>query len=389
MVPLQKIPDELTNFIARHNLVRADVLAAEQPAPFQQALTQVAGLTLRSFAELAGQPSSRELLWSAAREAAATEPGAPATNAAGSSLLRKVLDDRYHGTVSSTAAAAHVSAATVSHLLERVPAAALTIIGEAVAEQHWTAQQLADWLRPRRHAPLPLAPPPAPPAPRPLPTKAEPEAPGWLAKPTNVLLVLMTLVAVGEFGYILKLRSGNSAGPGAVGQYAATAAVSQPARSTAVEPAVLMLRGEGRQLIKAKSTESKLYQLLLTPDEEADLTDPARNLIGFDRISFTDNEAKLNSEALWQLANVASILKSFPNAKLKIGGYSGNSGKPLNDLLLSKHRAEAVKKALENFGVAADHLTAVGYGALDSSAPRVTEAGRALNYRVSLQVTQQ
>jgi outer membrane protein OmpA-like peptidoglycan-associated protein len=384
MVPLQQLPDELTKYIAQHKLVRADILAAEQPATLQQAIAQAAGLTLRSFAELAGQPSSREVLWNTVREAAAA-PGTPATNEAGRSLLRQVLDDRYHGTVSATAAAAQVSVATVHHLFERVPAAALAFIGEAVAEQHWTAQQLADWLRPRRHAPLPVSPAPVvAAAPRPLP-KATPAAPGWLARPAHLLLVLMTVVAVAEFGYILKLRRNGAADsdttPGVV-----TAATSYPATSNAAEPGVP--KSGSFQPIKAKSTESKLYQLLLAPANEAIPADPASNWIGFDRITFADNDAKLNSEALWQLANVASILKRFPEARLKIGGYSGNSGKPLNDLLLSKRRAEAAKKALENFGVAADHLTAVGYGPLDSSAPHTAKAGQALSYRVSLQVTQ-
>jgi OOP family OmpA-OmpF porin len=41
-----------------------------------------------------------------------------------------------------------------------------------------------------------------------------------------------------------------------------------------------------------------------------------------------------------------------------------------------------------SLGVPADRLAAVGYGVLDNIASNDTEEGRALNRRVSLQVTQ-
>ena len=405
MVSLQNMPDEITKFIAQHSLMRADVLAIEQPAQLQQATTQVANVTVRSFAELAGQASNRDVLWNAAREAAAAGPGAATTSATGSTLLKKVLDDRYHGTVNATSAETGVSVATVSYLLELVPAVALAIIGDAVAEYRWTAQQVAEWLRPRHHAPV------VPPAPvvasRPVPAVAHSSS-SWFAKPANVLLVVVSVVAVAEFGYILNTRSGEQATAETVatatsssvatpaassgtasGQYTAipvtNIAVARP--KTAV-PVVLKLKNGVRQVIGANSTESKLYQFLIDPSKEIDPNDPTKDWIGFDRIYFDTNKATLTNESLWQLSNVASILKRFPAAKIKIGGYTDNSGKPLTNLLLSKHRAEAAKEALVSLGVPADHLVAAGYGVLDNIASNDTEEGRALNRRVSLQVTE-
>jgi outer membrane protein OmpA-like peptidoglycan-associated protein len=402
------MPDEVTSFIAQHNLVRADVLATEQPLPLQQAIVQVVDLTMRSFAELAGQPSNRDMLWSAAREAAAAGPGAATTSAAGGNLLKKVLNDRYHGTVNTTAAEAGISAGAVVHLLELVPAATLAVIGDAVAEQHWTAQQLAEWLRPRQHTPVAPVVPVAPAAlPSPLPA-AVPSTSSWFAKPANALLVLVSIVAVAEFGYILNTRSDDavaaetvatidSSTPGdapavrpvAPGQYAAIPVANlSAARPKAAVPVVLKLKNGVRQVIGANSTESKLYQFLIDPSKEVDLTDPTKEWIGFDRIYFDSNKATLTNESLWQLSNVASILKRFPTAKIKIGGYTDNSGKPLTNLLLSKQRAEAAKEALVSLGVPADRLAAAGYGVLDNIASNDTEEGRALNRRVSLQVTQ-
>lgn len=395
MVPLQKMPDELTSFIARHNLVRADVLAIEQPAALQHALGQVASVVMRSFAEMAGQASSRAALWQAASAAAAAGPGAAATSATGGNLLKKTLDDRYHGTLNTAAAEAGVSTATAGHLLELVPAAALAVVGEVVAEQGWNAQQLAEWLRPRQHAPVP--PPVAVAAPLPPPAVAT-SSPSWFARPANVLLVLVSVVAAAEFGYILSSRD-NSATPTEVaaasapapasGQYAAIPVANLvAARPKAAVPVVLKLKGGVRQVIGANSTESKLYQFLIDPSKEVDPADPTKDWIGFDRIYFDSNKATLTNESLWQLSNVASILKRFPTAKIKIGGYTDSSGRPLVNLLLSKHRAEAAKEALVSLGVPAARLAAAGYGALDNIASNDTEEGRALNRRVSLQVTQ-
>jgi OOP family OmpA-OmpF porin len=397
MVLLQKMPEEVTSFILKHNLVRADIQALEQPESLQHAILQVAGLVMRSFAELAGQASNRDMLWSAGREAAAAGPEAAATSATGGNFLRQVLDDRYHGTISTTAAKAGVSMATVSYLLGLVPAAALAIIGAIGAEQHWTAQQLADWLRPRHNAPVaPAAPIPVP---RPIPVPAAvPSSQARLAKPTNVLLVLMTLVAAAEFGYILATRPSASIATETVAAADVPASgsvtasenhkgASSAARPVAVVPAVLKLKGRTRQLISPTSTESKLYRLLLDPGKRVS-ADPTKDWIRFNRIHFEDDKSTFTAESMWQLANVASILKRFPAAKVRIGDHTDNVGKPNTNRLLSQQRAEATKQILVSLGVPADHLVAMSYDALDTITSSDAEVSRSLKHHVSLQVTQ-
>ncbi len=400
MVLLQKMPDEITSFILEHNLVRADIQALEQPEPLQQAILQIAGLVMRSFAELAGQADNRDMLWSAGREAAAAGPEAAATSATGGNFLRKVLDDRYHGTISATAAKAGVSMATVSYLLGLVPAATLAIIGAIGAEQHWTAQQLAEWLRPRHS--VPVAPVPAAPVPAPRPVSvpaALPNSPSWFARPTNVLLVVMTLIAVAEFGYILATRPGAGvatetvAATDGAADDSGTASVhhlanSSTTRPVAIVPAMLKLKSGARQLIKATSTESKLYQLLLDPSKQVSSAEPTKDWIRFDRIHFEADKSTFTSESMWQLANVASILRRFPAAKVRIGDHTDNAGKPSTNRLLSQQRAEATKKVLVSLGVPADHLVAMGYDALDTITGSDAKVSRALKHHVSLQVTQ-
>ena len=83
----------------------------------------------------------------------------------------------------------------------------------------------------------------------------------------------------------------------------------------------------------------------------------------FDRLSFASGSTELDMDASKaQLDNIVAILAAFPNAKLKVGGYTDNDGPADANKKISQKRAEAVVKALTDAGVAADRLEAEGYG---------------------------
>lgn len=418
MITLQNFSEETEKFIQQNELTQSKIFADEQPERLQAALKQVIALLVPSIAELVGQPDGQEIVWHTARETTSShdiETGqntatlAPQRDAA--SLVKSVLSDRYHGTVNAIAKKTGVKTAAVSQLLDIAAITSFELLGSLLAENKWNAQQLAEWLRPIR---------PAGAATEPQSTQTLSSLPtgatsvpvyrgvptAWFSNHTNLLLAAVSLIAVAELGYIVATRpnaaeveiaaatdgarpaesSGSSAG-----QYTAIPASSiLPAKSSpkAVVPVVLKLKDGLRQVIGASSTESKLYQFLIDPGQEVDPIDPTKGWIGFDRIYFETNKATLTNESLWQLSNVASILKRFPVAKIKIGGYTDSTGNPINNLRLSKARAEAAKSSLVSLGVPADHLTAVGYGALDNITTNKTEEGRSLNRRVSLQVTE-
>ncbi|MBL7952815.1 MAG: protein translocase subunit SecD [Flavobacteriales bacterium] len=107
----------------------------------------------------------------------------------------------------------------------------------------------------------------------------------------------------------------------------------------------------------------------------------------FDRVTFETGSAKLdaaNSEA--QLNNLVEVLKAYPAVKLKIGGYTDNTGDAAANKKLSDERAKAVTAALVAKGVAADRLEAEGYGSDHAVATNDTEEGRAQNRRMALRV---
>ncbi|AWM34160.1 OmpA family protein [Hymenobacter nivis] len=402
MTTLHNMPEDIKNFLRTHSSAPTGPLAAEHQVGVQLAISRVADLVMSTFEELAGQPSGRDSLWNAARAAhTAPQPDADAD------LVKTALDDRYHGKVHSVATATGIQTASVNQLVERVSGAALSIMGGLVAQNSWTAQELSQWLRPQPGAAsaagAPLA---AEFAAASTAAGAPAVASSWVARHANALLLSVGLIAVAEFGYILGTRtpdaevaavssaapaldaSAPSGRPYTAVPVANLTSAADAARGKTAVPVVLKLKNGVRQIIGSNSTESKLYQFLIDPTKEVDLLNPSKGWIGFDRIYFESNKAILTNESLWQLSNIASILKRFPAAKVKLGGYTDSSGSPYINLRLSQERAKAAMATLVSMGVPADRLTSTGYGALDGLASNDTQEGRSLNRRVSMQVVQ-
>ena len=78
------------------------------------------------------------------------------------------------------------------------------------------------------------------------------------------------------------------------------------------------------------------------------------------------------------------MLKQSPQLKIEIGGHTDNVGQAASNKTLSQARAQTVMKAIVEGGIAANRLTAAGYGQEYPIGDNRTEAGRAKNRRVEL-----
>lgn len=83
----------------------------------------------------------------------------------------------------------------------------------------------------------------------------------------------------------------------------------------------------------------------------------------FDHVNFKIGSAtELEAGSQGQLDNLLAILKAYPSAKIKIGGYTDKTGNEADNVKLSQSRANFIKKWLSDKGVAAQVLEAQGYG---------------------------
>jgi outer membrane protein OmpA-like peptidoglycan-associated protein len=107
----------------------------------------------------------------------------------------------------------------------------------------------------------------------------------------------------------------------------------------------------------------------------------------FDNLNFDLGKATLLPESEKQLDNIAEILKAFPTAKVKVGGYTDAAGNAASNLKLSSDRANAAKAGLEKRGVGAQVAGAEGYGSKFATLPATApEEERMKDRRVSLSV---
>lgn len=107
----------------------------------------------------------------------------------------------------------------------------------------------------------------------------------------------------------------------------------------------------------------------------------------FDRLLFDTGKATLQAASLEQLTNIAAILKAYPQVRIRIGGYTDNTGDPAANLRLSEERANNVMDELVKLGIDPERMNARGYGAENPVADNSTEDGRQKNRRISLRVT--
>ena len=104
-------------------------------------------------------------------------------------------------------------------------------------------------------------------------------------------------------------------------------------------------------------------------------------------IRFELNGAELTPDAKIVLGESADVLKRCPSYKVQIHAYTDNIGSREHNLVLSGHRAHAVRTYFVERGIALSRLESRGYGESNPAANNETKAGRAMNRRVELKLT--
>lgn len=120
------------------------------------------------------------------------------------------------------------------------------------------------------------------------------------------------------------------------------------------------------------------------PEKAPPLFTPEKKSLILEGVNFEYDSATLSPDSFSVLDRVATSLKDWPEVRVEIGGYTDSRGSDAYNAKLSGRRAEAVRQYLVAKGVAAERMTAKGYGEAKPIADNATEEGRARNRRVEL-----
>lgn len=106
----------------------------------------------------------------------------------------------------------------------------------------------------------------------------------------------------------------------------------------------------------------------------------------FDHIDFEhDSTTEMTPGSRTQLDNIAHILKAYPNAKIRIGGYADKTGTVAVNEEISKERAEFVKSVFVKNGISAARVSTEGFGKEFATHPAsAPDSERALDRHIAL-----
>lgn len=136
------------------------------------------------------------------------------------------------------------------------------------------------------------------------------------------------------------------------------------------------------------STESYLFHFITDPKVYVDTIDLTNGWYNFDKVFFDTGKATLTPESIGQLRNIATLLRAYPQARIKLGGYTDNTGDYKVNRQLSEARARTAWASLVEMGVSPARLEARGYGPNYAIAANESDEGRAQNRRLSVKVLQ-
>lgn len=193
-------------------------------------------------------------------------------------------------------------------------------------------------------------------------------------------------------------RKGEYAVPAAEGEAAAAVADTADASASKLDAdgnyiydiggnTEITLPDGTKMTVGDNSTEYKLFGMLNDPGFQVS-DDKTQGWISFDRVYFQTGKADLTDASKAQVENIIAILKAFPDATAKIGGYTDNTGTEEVNMKVSGDRAKTVADRIIAGGVDGARIASEGYGPNHFVCEaNDTDECRAQNRRVDIRVT--
>jgi outer membrane protein OmpA-like peptidoglycan-associated protein len=398
------------------------VLLNEPQGNTQKAVQSAIPIVLTEVLRQAGSPDGATKIWSLSKQAAGNdffgqihELGVRSGNlVTGGVLLKKgsdsaasLLASRKEMVIKEIARYSGASVASASFIAGVVSFAALDSIGRQITAGSMDAKGLALWLDTQRES-IMHAIPQGLEVKAPLGIRHYPRERAVRTRRYTMLSAALGVIVLGVAVFLIFFRPGKHSDLASVANPAdttvtAATSVSTTTPVTAATPVTAptpvrtvrdTIRAEtihvnlpnGKVLdVYQGGTEDRLVTFLGDPN--AKLHKKNGDWFNFTKIGFASNSSSLLLESEVQLKNIVSILTAFPKAKIKIGGYSDNTGDPTDNVRLSQQRADNIYAKLIDLDTKPSQLKgAKGYGPRYPVGDNGTAAGRNMNRRMSLDV---
>jgi outer membrane protein OmpA-like peptidoglycan-associated protein len=131
---------------------------------------------------------------------------------------------------------------------------------------------------------------------------------------------------------------------------------------------------------RARQLEAQLREL------EAKKTDRGM-VVTLGDVLFDTNQAQLKAGGVRNVQRLADFFKQYPQRNVMIEGFTDSTGTMNRNQELSNERAHSVRTALLDMGMGSERITTRGYGESYPAASNDTAAGRQLNRRVEIVVS--
>jgi outer membrane protein OmpA-like peptidoglycan-associated protein len=134
---------------------------------------------------------------------------------------------------------------------------------------------------------------------------------------------------------------------------------------------------------KSKVTKKNKEKVSTNTKSLATLQEEISNITNRN-ISFYKSKAQITDKSRVTLDKVIEILKTVPNAKIVVKGYTDASGEEKTNLWISQERAKSVKRYLAKHGIPLKNIVAKGYG--ESELLYGDKPNSELNRRVEIEI---
>ena len=141
---------------------------------------------------------------------------------------------------------------------------------------------------------------------------------------------------------------------------------------------VVVAQGQTRDAeLRNAQLEAQVKELNAKPS-------PRGYVITFGDVLFGTNQSTLKSGATRNIDKLVSFLNLYPQRRVLIEGFTDSIGSDSSNQALSERRANAVRTALVDAGIARQRIDTRGYGEEYPVAGNGSESGRQLNRRVEI-----